>query len=63
MNGTWLLVTAEAESLAVAARLFFININPSEITPPSWINMGAIGNTTWAGSHLALLRTIHPQIS
>ncbi|MCL4318899.1 MAG: hypothetical protein M1596_03260 [Firmicutes bacterium] len=62
VNGTWLLLTAEAQSLAVTARLFFIHINPSAITPPYSINMGAIASTALAASHLALLRTIHPQI-
>lgn len=36
--------------VAVMRRLFFARVEPGDLTPPYWINMGAVAITTLAGS-------------
>jgi len=50
-------------------RFFFLRVRPQDLTPPYWINMGAMAITTVAGVRLlgtphpsAFLTTLHPYI-
>ncbi len=38
----------------IAFRLLFSKLDPAELTPPYWINMGAVAITTLAGANLVL---------
>lgn len=41
-------------------RWLFFRMDPVELTPPYWINMGAVAITTLAGSRLLLYAEAHP---
>jgi len=41
-------------------RWLFFHMDPAELTPPYWINMGAVAITTLAGSRLLLYAEAHP---
>ncbi len=44
-------------------RWLFFRMDPADLTPPYWINMGAVAITTLAGARLILFAKVHPLVA